>query len=195
MTNLLDTRLSIAEAAFVADMPERAVQHEIDAQVLPARGDTRQRIVSGADVVYLEFIRDIRADLGLKLRQQMHSTIISALSADLAVATVATLGIQVKDLAEEVGRKLQALYRVTHDAIESKPTVLAGEPVIRGTRVPARLIVDLIKQGASRQEIEDDYDLTPGQIDAAIVFDRVTPRRGRPATRKLKIKQHVPAAR
>jgi hypothetical protein len=41
----------------------------------------------------------------------------------------------------------------------------------------------------------DDYDLTSEQIDAALLYDRVVPKRGRPATRKLDLKQHVPAAR
>jgi uncharacterized protein (DUF433 family) len=79
--------------------------------------------------------------------------------------------------------------------IESRPGVLAGEPVLKGTRISARLIADFVHQGVSRATIRREYDLTNEQIEAAVLFDRVTPRRGRPPVRRLHVKKHVPADR
>jgi uncharacterized protein (DUF433 family) len=76
------------------------------------------------------------------------------------------------------------------DYIESRPGVLAGEPVIKGTRIPARLIADLVRQGVSLARICSAYDLTRAQTEAAVLFDRVTPRRGRRPVRRLHVKKY-----
>jgi len=56
--------------------------------------------------------------------------------------------------------------------------VLAGESVIRGTRIAARHVADLIRRGASQAEVREDLELSDAQIEAALVFDRTTPRAG-----------------
>jgi len=52
-----------------------------------------------------------------------------------------------------------------------------------------------VRQGVSRGTIHREYDLRHEQIAAAVLFDRVTPRRGRPPVRRLHVKKHVPADR
>ena len=70
--------------------------------------------------------------------------------------------------------------RSKHDCIESRKDILGGEPLIKGTRIAARHVADLVKQGAEHAELRDDLDLTDAQIDAAVVFDLTSPKRGRP---------------
>jgi len=82
------------------------------------------------------------------------------------------------------------LKRAKRKVIESRPGVLAGEPVVKGTRIPVRLIAELVRQGASRAKLRSEYDLTRDQIEAAVLFDRVTPRRGRPPVRRLHVKTY-----
>jgi uncharacterized protein (DUF433 family) len=79
---------------------------------------------------------------------------------------------------------------VKRPLIESRPAVLAGEPVVKGTRIPARLIADLVRQGVPRNELRSEYDLTREQIEAAIMFDRVTPKRPRRLVRRLNVKTY-----
>jgi uncharacterized protein (DUF433 family) len=83
-----------------------------------------------------------------------------------------------------------ALKRAKRKVIERRPGVLAGEPVVKGTRIPARLIAELVRQGVSRAKLRSEYDLTREQIDAAVLFDRVTPRRGRPPVRRVHVKNY-----
>lgn len=50
------------------------------------------------------------------------------------------------------------------------PGVMAGKPVIRGTRIPVDLIVRLLAQGLTIQEILDDYPrLTKDDIKASMI--------------------------
>lgn len=41
--------------------------------------------------------------------------------------------------------------------IETKPEVLAGKPVVTGTRIPVELVVELPAQDWSTEEILDQY--------------------------------------
>src|SRR5215471_11925764 len=79
---------------------------------------------------------------------------------------------------------------VKRPLIESRPGVQAGEPVVKGTRIPARLIADLVRQGVPRAKLRSEYDLTREQIEAAILFDRVTPKRRRPPVRRVNVKTY-----
>jgi uncharacterized protein (DUF433 family) len=51
------------------------------------------------------------------------------------------------------------------------PTIMSGDPVIRGTRVPAMTIVAYLRAGRSSREIFEDYPTLPVDgIDAVIAW-------------------------
>jgi uncharacterized protein (DUF433 family) len=60
----------------------------------------------------------------------------------------------------------QLLQRVTSD-----PAIMVGKPVIRGTRIPVEMIVRMVAQGMSTDEILADYPrLKPIDIQAALHY-------------------------
>ncbi len=55
--------------------------------------------------------------------------------------------------------------------IEIDPQVLAGKPVIRGTRISVELILRMLSQGISVEEILGEYPhLTEEDIKAALAY-------------------------
>jgi uncharacterized protein (DUF433 family) len=51
------------------------------------------------------------------------------------------------------------------------PGIMTGKPVIRGTRVPVELIVRMLAQGVSEQDILREYPrLRPPDIRAALAY-------------------------
>jgi uncharacterized protein (DUF433 family) len=55
--------------------------------------------------------------------------------------------------------------------ISSDPEILHGKPCIKGTRIPVYLIVSLIAEGETTDNIIKDYpSLTPEDIKAAIHY-------------------------
>jgi uncharacterized protein (DUF433 family) len=51
------------------------------------------------------------------------------------------------------------------------PEVMAGKPVIRGTRVPVDLLIRLVAEGLSFEEILQDYpQLSREDIQAALLY-------------------------
>jgi uncharacterized protein (DUF433 family) len=57
------------------------------------------------------------------------------------------------------------------DRIVIDPAILAGKPVIRGTRLAVDLIVELLAQGWSEAEILENYaDITHEDISACLHY-------------------------
>jgi len=57
------------------------------------------------------------------------------------------------------------------ERIEVNPKVLLGKPVIRGTRIAVELIVDLLAEGWTQEQILDNYPrLTREDILAALKY-------------------------
>jgi uncharacterized protein (DUF433 family) len=57
------------------------------------------------------------------------------------------------------------------ERIVLNPKVLAGKPVIKGTRLSVEYILNLLAHGASFTEILKEYEgLTPEDIQACILF-------------------------
>ena len=58
------------------------------------------------------------------------------------------------------------LNRITHH-----PDVMVGKPVIRGTRIPVALIIRMVAQGLSTEEILADYPrLHAEDIQASLFY-------------------------
>lgn len=57
------------------------------------------------------------------------------------------------------------------EKIEINPKILLGKPVFKGTRIPIYVILDMLAEGMSVQEILKSYpDLKEEDIKAAIQF-------------------------
>jgi uncharacterized protein (DUF433 family) len=57
------------------------------------------------------------------------------------------------------------------DAFERRADICAGQPVIRGTRVPLRTVLASLAEGATIEEIVADFPtLTPDLVQAVIAF-------------------------
>ena len=57
------------------------------------------------------------------------------------------------------------------ERISSDPDILHGKPCVRGTRIPVYLIVSLIAEGETVENIIKDYpSLTPEDIRAALRY-------------------------
>ncbi len=63
-------------------------------------------------------------------------------------------------------QKLKEYDRITVD-----PNIMVGKPVIKGTRIPVYVILNLLGEGCTFEEIIKEYpDLTKEDIFAAIKF-------------------------
>ena len=54
--------------------------------------------------------------------------------------------------------------------IVSDPHVMAGKPVIRGTRITVDMILELLASGMKPEEIAEDYNISLDDIRAALLY-------------------------
>jgi uncharacterized protein (DUF433 family) len=59
------------------------------------------------------------------------------------------------------------------DRIVVDPNVLAGKPVVRGTRISVDLVIDLLARGYSKEQVIAQYDhLTLDDVHACFAYAR-----------------------
>ncbi len=57
------------------------------------------------------------------------------------------------------------------DRITIDPEILSGKPVIKGTRIPVYLVIELLANGMTEEEILQQYPtLMKADIKAALVY-------------------------
>lgn len=80
----------------------------------------------------------------------------------------------IQDVLQPIAFGSDQLARVWRPAegVLVNPLVQAGAPCIEGTRVPTRLIADLISRGESATAIANDLDLEISQVKAAIAYEK-----------------------
>lgn len=183
MSRLRKASLTVPEAAFIARVSPRMVQHEIDERIVEACTRDGRRSVSGIDLLYLYAVRCVHNQMTPKLRRQVRDAIASAAARNETTARIESFVICLASLEEDLLASLNTLESAKRDFIEVRADVLAGEPVIRGTRLSARFVAKLVCDGAGLEELNEEYDLTAEQVQAAVLFDRVSPKRGRPRER------------
>ena len=54
--------------------------------------------------------------------------------------------------------------------VEIKAEVHSGAPVLRGTRMPASAIVDNFDYGLSVAEIAEQFEISPGSVEAILTY-------------------------
>lgn len=65
---------------------------------------------------------------------------------------------------------------MTHfNRVEVNPKIMMGKPVIKGTRIPVYMILNLLAEGYDAKKIRKEYpDLTAKDIQAALHFGALT---------------------
>lgn len=176
--------VSAAEAAFVTDLSRKTIDQAIDrkeVRLLPVRraGEAR-RSLGYSELVYLRMRREVSGTLSPSARRTLYAELRRSLpqnprlaNVEIGPVTVATAGA-----IQAVRDRLAQLRRARRHVVID-PAVRAGEPVVRGTRVPVHVLAELAAQGARREELLEDFPaLSPDALDAALLYARLHPRRG-----------------
>jgi uncharacterized protein (DUF433 family) len=183
-----DTKYTPAEASAVTSLPIRTVRRLIDRRFIRPRriqkGGTVQRLLSRGHLVYLRLEAEGLFLLPVAERRKIAKQI--EIDAEVDVVRISegpALVIQVKEVRKELDERLERLAKAEAFVVEN-PEIMRGTPVYRGTRIPVDLVADMLKQGASVEEILDGYPaLDREKIELAPLYVQAFPHRGRPPVR------------
>jgi uncharacterized protein (DUF433 family) len=176
-----------AQAAAATGLTLAAVHKAIDTRLVKPRipkGATGRRLLSREQVLYLQLEADGVRLLPLRTRRQLAKAIERSPQVDaVEVGNGRALVVKMKTARRKVAAALTRLARAQRIAT-SDPEVMRGLPVYRGTRIPVRLVADMLAQGATVDEILKGYpSLNRAKVELAPVYVRAFPRRGRPPHR------------
>jgi uncharacterized protein (DUF433 family) len=178
-----------SEAAAVTEQPVHRIQKLIDSGTIPKRlASGSRRILTDADLIFVWVLDRAFADAEFdnKFKAMLHAKIAEIAGESCAVRrdelrlTPFLVVRGLRGLVSELRSRVEKLHEASA-SVESDPAIKGGEPVIRGTRVPVYLVAAMLDQGATPQEILEDYPtLDDEKIELARVFVKANPRLGRP---------------
>ena len=180
-----DQAMSANEAACVTGVPLKQVHRIIDAGLLGDAVKSRKgtRTVSRRALVGLKLAHETTELLTLEGRRRL----VRHLLDDPEARTVRddAVSVDVRSMKSDVKRGITALEKA-RKLIVSDNEILGGAPCIKGTRIPAHDVADMLAAGDDVDAILAAYPaLRAAQVDAARIFADAHPRRGRPRQRAI----------
>lgn len=172
--------LSANEAACVTGVPLRQVHRIIDAGLLGSAAARRERsrTVHCDGLVSLKLAHETTAIFTVAGRRRLVRYLLG--HPDAETARLRDVSVDVRSMKDEVQEGLSRLARA-RETIAADEAVLSGTPCVRGTRIPAHDVAEMLANGDDAGAIRDAWpELTEQQIEAAALYARAYPRRGRP---------------
>lgn len=172
--------LSANEAACVTGVPLKQVHRIIDADLLGRAAARREgsRAVHCDGLVSLKLAHETTAIFTVDGRRQLVRYLLG--HPDAKTARLHDVSVDVRSMKDEVRDGLSRLARA-HETVTTDDAVLSGTPCIRGTRIPAHDVAEMLANRDSIEAIRNAWPvLTEEQIAAAALYARAYPRRGRP---------------
>ncbi|HSK39553.1 MAG TPA: DUF433 domain-containing protein [Arenibaculum sp.] len=185
----LETTLTAREASFVADVGyEKVTKAFENRQVTTVAQRPRQRMLDLRGTFTLavaerlkRYPNPMRAWIQGKVAETLEKAhaLAEVHDVDYTEQWVVTT-FKTSEIARLVAERFHKIERM-RELIVSDEEVQAGAPVFKGTRIMARHIAGLVKNGIDRQEIAEDFpEITEEMIELAVLFGELYPQKGRP---------------
>ena len=172
--------LSANEAACVTGVPLKQVHRIIDTGLLGSAADTRNgsRVILRGALVGLKLAHEMTDVFTLDGRRRLVRYLFDNPKAK--VARDRCVSVDIRLMKSEVRSGLSSLARARR-SITTDEAVLGGAACIKGTRIPAHDIAEMLANGDDSRAIREAYPaLVEEQIEAAALYAQAYPRRGRP---------------
>ena len=179
-TSAILRTLSANEAACVTGVPLRQVHRIIDAGVLGSAAARREgsRAVHCDGLVSLKLAHETTSIFTLDGRRRLVRYLLGHPESE--TARVRDVSVDVRSMKDEVQKGLSRLARA-REAIVADDAVLSGTPCIKGTRIPAHDVAEMLDNGDDAGALRAAWPVpTEEQIEAAVLYASAYPRRGRP---------------
>lgn len=192
MTTQMLADLTIKEAAVLAGVPQRRIEKDCEEGIVPRRkskqwlrGSNAAHVPAHA-VVYATAMDSL---VGVKMEKSSKKRLWRGLREK-------RVSFGVLELSPGLSFNLDPLVTVAWDRtrsyldarklyLSSDPEIFGGEPILKGTRITCRSVLGRIEGGESLEDMVGDYpDIARAAFEAALVYARTHPPRGRPSAGK-----------
>jgi uncharacterized protein (DUF433 family) len=184
--------LTIREAAELAGVPKKTIEKAVEARIvktisksvrLPGRAT---QFLSLQAVVFFAALKKAElVDLPVHHKKAIWKQLsrqkkLVPRSIEFSPGTTLDVKTLAKETAEAAFR-----YKAARDKhIVCNQDILGGTPVIRGTRITVYSVLGRLQHGDSLEDLFEDYpDIPEEAFEAAVIFAKTHPMRGRPSGR------------
>ena len=195
------TFVPAAEAAFIAGLEDRDINRLVDERIVPAsllrvrEGRRYSRLAAAFGTFYFAtenaLLADCRRKIVLELTRRIEA--LAERDAVISLTKITTLMdwkvklsfglVDVSSFIEEA-RVRSAQAEQAEVLVRAEPEVMGGVPCFSGTRVPIETVLGSLDAGVPMSELQDAYPfLTDESVQAARIYDKIHPKRGRPRRR------------
>lgn len=184
--------LTLREAAELAGVTQSTIEKAVEAKVIrpltrPARlrGGSTRYVPLQAVAYFAALKRANLVDLPVRLKKTLWRGLVRLESGELAPVEFSPgVVLHLDELASEPF-EAALRYRALRDAhIVSDPAILGGTPVIRDTRITVYSVLGRLQDGDNTDDlVADNPDIPREAFEAAAIFARAHPLRGRPGGR------------
>ena len=184
--------LTIRETVALSGVPRTTVEKALETGVLPTvnglprlRGGATRYLPLRA-VVYFRALKAANlVDLPLRHKQQLWSRLVKLEPLRLEPVEFApgtTLDLSL--LASDTLRIAERYKKARDKYIRFDPNILGGTPIIAGTRLTVYAVLGRLQGGDEIGDWVEDYPEIPLEaFDAAVIFAKAHPLRGKPSGR------------
>ncbi len=185
---------SLREAAAIAAIPESTIRTAIEKRSISPRASRVGKSIRYEfdlnELLFIKLLSEFPFSLPKEdkdsLRQLLGKSAGSAgrwqmCGPDLLIKKgELSVSVHYRPLRKQLVQNV-SLYRKGFNRIVSSLSILGGEPVFKGTRIPLEHIAGLFRKGVSETEIHEDYpSLSDLDLAFASIHARMSPPPGRP---------------
>ncbi len=192
--------LTVNEVALLAEAPERSVTKALEEGVLSARKasvpsmrlETSRKVLDTWSVFYVGLLHDLResgwsVSLDGKKRIAIYASRLSPDKEGHDLELGGPIVLKWSKCRSLMRRRMATAHRyveVRNRWIVSDDAIQGGTPVIRGTRMTVYSLLGRVNAGEDLDEIAaENPDIPREALEAALLFAKANPMRGRPAGR------------
>jgi uncharacterized protein (DUF433 family) len=183
--NAADMFVTVREVAALSGTTIAAVNRCVDRRVvIEVKGGRRERRLTPQAAYFMALKPELdRVGMSLASSARLYRAIAAVPEDELTIREIAlseAVRIHTSGLADVVARTREYLA-ARNRYIASDPAIKGGVPTIRGTRIDVYSVAQRLDAGEAIEHLVEDYPEVPAQaFEAAALFARTHPRRGRP---------------
>ncbi|WP_299211239.1 DUF433 domain-containing protein [uncultured Tateyamaria sp.] len=187
------TDLTINEAAHLAGVAPRRIEKDCEEGIVPRRKSKlwmRETLAAHVPVHAVAYARAMQSLDGIKMEKKSKRLVWKFLRSSKAAKFGSLelspgLTLHLEPLVTEVWDRTCVYLEARLEHLAVDPDILGGEPVLKGTRITCRSVLGRIEGGETLEDLVEDYpEISKEAFEAALIYARAHPPRGRPGAGK-----------
>ncbi|WP_239479624.1 DUF433 domain-containing protein [Actibacterium sp. 188UL27-1] len=193
MLTQVSADLTIKEAAHLAGVAPRRIEKDCEEGIVPRRKTKlwmRKTVAAHVPMHAVAYARAMQSLDGIKMEKKSKRRVWKFLRSSKAdkfgsLELSPGLTLHLEPLVTEVWDRTLSYLETRHEHLAVDPDILGGEPILKGTRITCQSVLGRIESGETLDDLVEDYsEISKEAFEAALVYAKAHPPRGRPSAGK-----------